>query len=269
MNMVYQFTSVCSLPPEMLAIIGNLAVDPPPMRTLTTRRNMVGLEWYLKYKPQYFKCRLDLILQNVLRMDDLEQFLWLVNRGLVLCFHHAIEGTLDRGAFSIAKWIIKNTQTKVPSFVDNAIFSDNLEMIKWLVRQGGTFTRWALHQCVALHNEHILRWFIETRLVDIDQALLNSLLKTAVEQGNLDALIYLYEQGATIPLSTIDFAISLGHLCIAQWLFDNGHDCSIISMKHAIRLNRADLLEWLRKHYEWKIDGYTDYTDYTEIKEEE
>lgn len=151
----------------------------------------------------------------------------------------------------------------------------HLSTVKWIVDNGGDFSRTALHLAGEAGQYHILDWFKEAgfgRAQDVkaeaaarrgDREVLEEILKekrvstvrpsifwAAVENGNLETLEWLLENyGEGLSFDELEDAINkaakAGHVHVLNWLQEQGTlilSSSVVS--YAASAGRINVLEW-------------------------
>ncbi|EFA75569.1 hypothetical protein PPL_11074 [Heterostelium album PN500] len=181
------------------------------------------------------------------------------------------------GRLDMLQYLVNNTKTRLDTkdhlFLENAVSSGNVKMVKWLLEQGFSFRESEyyidtaaakshldlvkyLHQhkygrsrghlldiAARSDNLELLQWIHENRTNEITTC---DAIDKAAANADLHVVQWLYENRSEgCSTLAIDKASSVS-LTVVKWLFENqSAKCTPRAMENALAARHADIMEWL------------------------
>ena len=138
--------------------------------------------------------------------------------------------------------------------VRNAVFNNNLSVLKWLAEQG--ISLHVRDANIALHRRYldILKWLKKQGIYPGEREV-NAVIKKAVMDGDLDMLEFMKKEFDILPNEYIPaLAASYGHLHILKWLAKQEIFLSVedayVAIEQAADYGDLDMIKWIKEEFD-------------------
>jgi len=164
-----------------------------------------------------------------------------------------IDNIISNRYTGLFKWLHPNRNSMSPNlkqqYCDMAASSGSLEIVKYLCERGCEWNQWACNEAAKNGHLEILKYLVPKFDVTHEWNAWPSIYY-AIRYGNLDILIWMYENDYLIDTDSCARAAEFGQLHILKWLRTKDFDWDINAYRYAARAGHLEILRYMRS-----VDG--------------
>lgn len=147
--------------------------------------------------------------------------------------------------FEAAKWLRTNHKSNFDDYtLPYAARTGNLEMVKWIIKEGCTATLNVINEASKGGHLDLLKWLYSEGFTDES----DSVIHAAARFGHIDIIKWLIDNSlvSNVNLYVSASAAEGGQLQIIKWLNDNSYPLAFDIISHCAGKNgRLDIIEYL------------------------
>ncbi|KAF0694545.1 Aste57867_14585 [Aphanomyces stellatus] len=180
---------------------------------------------------------------------QLEILQWLHAHGIGQLTTWAMDKAAMNDHLDVLAWLHDHTNaTCTTQAMDDAARNGHLDILQWLHDHNNMMpTAISVHNAAATGHVDVLRWLL---VHDPPKTPLSTwAIEGAAQNGHLEAVQLLHEDGWPSTTRAMDKAAGGGHLDIVQWLHEQRSEgCTTSAMDGAARDGHLEVVQWLHSH---------------------